>query len=154
MRSPLVSRLLIAAVLVAIAATGWWFRPQSGAATAPAFSYFDAARGPFTISLPTGGSLEAVEEVTVRNRVPGITQIISLAEEGSVVEKGDLLLELDSSDIEAKLSLAEIAYQQSLSAVAQQEDRLEVLESENTVRLRDTELATELGAKDLTKYRD
>lgn len=108
--------------------------------------------GTFTIALPAGGSLEAVDQVVVRNQVPGRTQIISLVREGTIVKQGDLLFELDSADIDNQLTQAEISYQQSLTNLAEQEERYEIQQSDNIIRLRDAELAVELAATDLGKY--
>ncbi|MBK1881527.1 efflux RND transporter periplasmic adaptor subunit [Luteolibacter pohnpeiensis] len=117
-------------------------------------AYVEAEPGDFTIALPTGGSLEAVNEVTVRNEVPGQTRIISLIKEGSFVKKGDLLIELDSEDIENRLNQAEISYQQSVTQVAESEERVGTIESENIIRLNDTELALEFAKQNLLKYRE
>lgn len=147
-RKPIISAavVLLSAGLWALVATS----RDSGQPAAEAFH--EVARGPFTIALTTGGSLEAVNEVTVRNLVPGRTQIISLIKEGSIVSKGDLLVELDSNDIENQLSQAEISYQQSVSSVAEQEERHETLISDNVIKVRDAELAAELAETDLQKY--
>lgn len=125
---------------------------QRGAGTAPKEAFHQAVRGPFTIALTTGGSLEATNEVTVRNLVPGRTQIISLIKEGSIVDEGDLLIELDSNDIENQLTQAEISLQQSLSSVAEQEERHDVLITDNVIKLREAELAVELAESDMKKY--
>ncbi|MFC7339353.1 efflux RND transporter periplasmic adaptor subunit [Haloferula chungangensis] len=117
-------------------------------------AYYKAEQGSFTIALPTGGSLEAVNEVKIRNKVPGRTRIISMVQEGSVVAKGDLLIELDSNDIENQLSQSEIAYQQSLAQVAELEERYDSLESENVIKLRDAKLALEFAKNDLKKYNE
>lgn len=147
-------KILVPAGAVLVAAAGFTFMPGRTSPEIGGPAYFSAERGSFTITLPTGGSLEAVNEVTVRNLVPGHTRIISLIKEGSLVKEGELLLELDSADIENRLSSAEISYQQSLSSVAEQEERVEVMKSENIIRLRDAELAVELSKQDLIKYQD
>lgn len=142
---------------VAVLATGagiWAVIPGKQNQEATAASFYKAERGPFTISLPTGGSLEAVDRVTVRNMVPGRTEIISLIKEGTVVKKGDLLVELDANGIEDQLSLAEIAYQQAVFAFSEQEERAEVLKSDNALKLRDAELAVKLAKQDHAKYVD
>jgi len=117
-------------------------------------SYFKAEQGSFTIALPTGGSLEAVNEVTVRNQVPGRTRISSMVKEGSIVAKGELLIELDSNDIENQLSQSEIAYQQSLAQAAELEEKYDSLKSENVIKLRDAELVLEFAKNDLKKYNE
>jgi len=154
-RRALRPKLLLPLGAVALAAGGWALIPGAGGPAEDGIAaYHRAEPGPFTVALPTGGSLEAVDEVTVRNRVPGNTQILSLVEEGSVVDKGDLLIELDASDIEDRLSQAEIAFQQSLSSVAEQEERYENLKTENVIKLRDAELALEFAETDLRKYNE
>ena len=61
-------------VVVAGAALGaWMILPGSGKKQSAITSFYKVERGPFTITLPTGGSLEAVDRVTVRNQVPGRT---------------------------------------------------------------------------------
>lgn len=144
-------KIVIPVAVVAVGITAWALLPGS-AKKNEASSLFKVQRGPFDISLPTGGSLEAVDRVTVRNLVPGRTEIISLIKEGTVVKKGDLLIELDSTGIEDALSLAEIAYQQAVFAYSEQEERFEVLKSDNALKLRDAELALELAKKDREKY--
>lgn len=117
-------------------------------------AYYKAEQGTFTITLPTGGSLEAINEVTVSNQIPGNTRIISLVKEGSIVTKGELLVEFDSNEIENQLSQAEIYYQQSLSAIAALEERTEGLKSEGVITLRDAKLAVEFAEKDLKKFNE
>ena len=139
-------------VLAVAGISAWALIPRGQDAGAATTSFFKVDRGPFTISLPTGGSLEAVDRVTVRNLVPGRTEIISLIKEGTIVKEGDLLIELDSNGIEDQLSLAEIAYQQAVFAYSEQEERFEVLKSDNILKLRDAELAVELAKQDHKKY--
>lgn len=140
--------------IVAAAVTLWITLPAQQNKENSLSAIHPAKKGDFTIILPAGGSLEAVDEVIVRNQVPGQTRIISLIKEGSVVQKGALLIELDSADIENRLSQAEIAYQQSLSQVAEQEERAETTESENVIRLNDMELALEFAIQNLGKYKE
>jgi HlyD family secretion protein len=148
-------KILTPLVVFAVAGGAWFMFPREGkTASEEAAAVFAAESGPFTVALPTGGSLEAVNQVKVRNRVPGNTQILSLVKEGSVVNKGDLLIELDSNDIENRLSQSEIAYQQSLSSVAEQEERFENVKSDNIIKLRDAKLALEFAETDLRKYKE
>lgn len=144
-------KILLPVALLAAGGLTWAFIPKTSKKDT-ATSFHKVERGPFTISLPTGGSLEAVDRVTVRNLVPGRTEIISLIKEGTVVKKGDLLIELDANNIEDQLSIAEIAYQQAVFSFSEQEERFEVLKSDNAIKLRDAELAVDLAKKDSEKY--
>ena len=148
-------KVLIPAGALALTCAAWPFVSGSnGNQKDNAEAYYVAEQGTFTIALPTGGSLEAVNEVTVRNQVPGHTRIISLVKEGTVVAKGELLIELDSNDIENQLSRSEIANQQSLAQVAEFEQRFEGLKSENIIKLSDANLAVEFALKDLKKFNE
>lgn len=148
------SRILLSLGFVAVSAAVWIFLPGEEVTDADHPAYHTVEKGAFIIALPTGGSLEAVDEVTVRNEVPGQTRIISIIDEGSFVEKGDLLVELDAADIENRLSQAEIFYQQSVSQVAEFEERVGTIESENVIRLNDFELALEFAKQNLVKYKE
>jgi HlyD family secretion protein len=147
-------KILIPALLTVLGVGLWAFIPGNRNHGEDTVSCYKIERGPFTISLPAGGSLEAVERVSVRNLVPGRTEIISLIKEGTIVKKGDLLIELDANSIEDQLTLAEIAYQQAVFAYSEQEERFEVLKSDNVLKLRDAELAVELAKQDRSKYVD
>lgn len=147
-------KFFVPAVVLVAGSGVWAVLPGKHKQEAAASSIFKIERGNFTISLPTGGSLEAVDRVTVRNLVPGRTEIISLIKEGTVVKKGDLLVELDANGIEDQLSLAEIAYQQAVFGYSEQEERVEVLKSDNILKLRDAELALQLAKQDQKKYVD
>ena len=146
---------LLVSALVVVLGVGLWAVVQGGRNQQDSTtSFYKIERGQFTISLPAGGALEAVDRVSVRNLVPGRTEIISLIKEGTIVKKGDLLIELDANSIEDQLTLAEIAYQQAVFAYSEQEERFEVLKSDNVLKLRDAELAVALAKQDRTKYVD
>ena len=147
-------KLVIPVAIAVVGIAAWLVLPGGRSSAEATTTCYQIERGPFTISLPAGGSLEAVERVSVRNLVPGRTEIISLIKEGTIVKKGDLLIELDSNSIEDQLTLAEIAYQQAVFSYSEQEERFEVLKSDNVLKLRDAELAVELAKQDRSKYVD
>ncbi len=69
-----------------------------------------AARGDFTVSLSENGKLAAKRSVTISApRIRGGLQIVKLAEEGSIVNKGDFLVQFDPTEQETKLRDAEAA---------------------------------------------
>ncbi len=69
-----------------------------------------AARGAFTVSLSENGKLAAKRSVTISApRIRGGLQIVKLAEEGSIVNKGDFLVQFDPTEQETKLRDAEAA---------------------------------------------
>jgi len=77
-----------------------WLKVVRGAEDpTSAYSTFVAKRGPLTISVLESGTISPQEKITLRNEVEGRTTIVSLVPDGSIVKKGDLLVELDSSTL-------------------------------------------------------
>ena len=69
-------------------------RPRKAQATG---TFYTAKKGDFLISVVEGGTLQAVNEVEIRNEVEGTARVIYFVPEGSYVKKGELLVELDSA---------------------------------------------------------
>ena len=55
------------------------------------------------VSVNEKGTLKAKRQLLVRPNVPGQAKIVSLVEEGITVEEGDVVCELDSTDIVSKI---------------------------------------------------
>ena len=106
------------------------------------------------VSITEGGSLEAVKEVTIVNEVQGQSQIIFLIPEGTYVKQGDLLVELDSSELKDRYSQQQINYQNSLAGFTKANEDLQINKSQNESNIRDAEMAVEFARIDLEKYRD
>ena len=87
--------LVVAIVLVVI-----WFKVvRGGEDTASSVATFVAKRGPLTISVLEAGALKAKDPEIIRNNLEGRATIISITGEGTRVNEGDLLVELDVSTL-------------------------------------------------------
>src|SRR6266702_2132697 len=71
-------------------------------------SFYEAKSGDFLVSVVEGGTLEAVNEISIRSEVEGIARIIFIVPEGTYVKMDDLLVELDSSSSEDAVNLQQI----------------------------------------------
>ncbi|MHC4561953.1 MAG: efflux RND transporter periplasmic adaptor subunit [Planctomycetota bacterium] len=71
-----------------------------GKGTSEQVAVFVAKRGPLTISVRESGQISSRDPVVLKSEVKGRTAILSLATEGSDVEEGDMLVELDASELE------------------------------------------------------
>ena len=60
---------------------------------------FTVMRGPLRINVVESGTIKAREQLIIKNEVEGKTSIIYLVPEGTQVEKGQLLIELDASGL-------------------------------------------------------
>ncbi|MEW6304139.1 MAG: efflux RND transporter periplasmic adaptor subunit [Verrucomicrobiota bacterium] len=117
-------------------------------------AYHTVERGDFLISIVEGGTLKAVNDVTVRSELEGSAAIISIVPEGTYVKQGDLLVELDASDIKDRLQQQEVAYQNSQFAYVQAKESLSIQKSVNDSNIKDAELRVEFAKSDLEKYKE
>jgi multidrug efflux system membrane fusion protein len=107
-------RILI--LLAAAAGAGWWFYPREGAepparrggnaATVMPVVAVPAAMGDIDIALNALGTVTSLATVTIKSQISG--QLVRVAyQEGQMVNKGDLLAEIDSRPYELALTQAQ-----------------------------------------------
>ncbi len=97
--------VVVVLLLIASAVGGFyaWRKSSSGASKKVNLIFATVERGTFIHEVNGKGSAESAKNVDVASQVEGQATVIFLIDEGSDVKKGDLLVELDSSDIEEKL---------------------------------------------------
>ncbi|MBN2506443.1 MAG: efflux RND transporter periplasmic adaptor subunit [Verrucomicrobia bacterium] len=130
-----------------------WFlvRPTfRGAASAAAV--YEVKRGDFLVTIVEGGSLEAVNEIVIRNEVEGAARIIYIVPEGSFVKKGELLVRLDTADATDRVNQQEIAYEKAKAAFVQAEKNLEIERSVVQSSIDAAELKVRFAELDLEKF--
>jgi len=105
-------------VILVLVAAGWWWQ---GGDDATRDLYVQPERGPFRVTVTTTGELQAKRSVRITGpsgaRSAGIFQmeISRLVDEGTVVEKGDFVAELDRSEVMGKMQEARIELQKAES---------------------------------------
>lgn len=109
-------------------------------------------RGRFLVSVVEGGNLEAVNEVVVRNELEGNSRIIYIIPEGSIIKKGDLLVELDAGEADDALNQQQITYERSLADFVAAENNVVITKSTVDSNVRAAELAAEFAEMDLAKF--
>jgi HlyD family secretion protein len=114
--------------------------------------FFEVKRGDFLISIVEGGTLEAVDEVSIRSEVEGTARIIFIVPEGSYVKSGDLLVELDSASSQDAVNLQQINVEKAQFALIQAEQQLEIQKSVVDSETQAAELKVEFAASDLEKF--
>ena len=73
-------------------------------------------RGSLRITVVERGNLESANSVSLKSEVEGRPTILWLIEEGTMVQPGDLLCELDTSQIEDELFEQELAVERARAA--------------------------------------
>lgn len=105
------TRTVIAAGIgvAALAAAAFWVR-----AGADAGMVVEVTRGELTARLTSSGTLKPIQSITYRSPVPGRDiEIRDLAPEGSRVNAGDVLVRLDTTDLEIELARARQDHRQA-----------------------------------------
>lgn len=113
---------------------------------------FAVRRGPLRISVTESGTIKAREQVIVKSEVEGRTSIMTLIPEGTRVKKGDLLVELDGSQLLDSRIDQEITVQNAEAAFIGARENLEVVRNQAQSDVDVAELTLEFAKLDLAKY--
>lgn len=90
----------------------------------------------------------------MESKVEGTTTIISIVDEGTIVEVGDVVCELDSAPFKEKAKQQEITVTQAEAAMAQAVEALEIQKKQNESDIAAAELKWELAKLDLEKFKN
>ncbi len=115
-------------------------------------STFEARKGPLRISVTEAGTIQAREKIIVKNEVEGNTSIIYIVDEGTKVKKGDLLVELDSSNLVDQRIDQEIKVQNADASYISARENLAVTENQAKSDVDKAQLAYDFAKQDLDKY--
>jgi HlyD family secretion protein len=141
--------LLGLAIVMAVLMAAAWLRPSK---TQASNSFFTVKKGDFLISVVEGGTLQAVNEVIIRNEVEGTARVIFIVPEGSYVKKGGLLVELDSASAQDQVNQQLIAVEKAQFALIQAEEQLEIQKSIVESEIRAGDLKLRFAQMDLEKF--
>jgi len=113
---------------------------------------FSAKRGPLRISVIESGTIEAREQVIIKNEVEGKTSILFLITEGTRVKKGDLLVELDGSSLVDEKIDQQIRVQNAEAAYIGAREELAVVKNQAQSDVDKAQLGYDFSKEDLKKY--
>ena len=155
----LMRKLVIAGVLLALALLAGVFafsdrRGRRDEAARATELYVRAEEGPLVINLEEKGEIAPSQQLILKSEVQGRSSIIYIVPEGSMVRKGDLLVELDSSSkVDEKVN-QEITLQNAESNFNVARENLEIVRNQADS---DVELAEQdkiFAQEDLVKYEE
>lgn len=108
----------------------------------------------FEVVLNVQGHLDSQSNATLSSQVEGTTTIISIVPEGTWVEQGDVVCELDSSTLSEQQKQQQIDVTQAESKLTQASEAFEIQEKQNESDIAAARLAFDLSKLDLVKYED
>lgn len=144
-------RLIALAALLICAAAYVGFQRWRTPAPTPS-QFHKVKRGDLLISIVEGGALRAVKESIIRSEFEGISRIISIVPEGSYVKEGQVLVELDSSELKDRVNQQEVTYQNNEFAFIQAKENLSIQQNLVESQIKEAELRVEFAKSDLDKY--
>ncbi len=144
--------IVVVVLLVAAGATTIFFGMGRDKLSIETGSTYKVTRGDLRISVVESGNLKAKKSVEIECDVEGRATIVYLIPEGTFVKEGELLVELDSSDLEERLTTQEISYESAKASLVQAEENLKIQDSQNTSDILAGELAVRFAQNELDKF--
>lgn len=111
-----------------------------------------ARRGPLVISEIVRGNLAAKNSLTLRNEIEGRTTILTLVDEGTLVEPGDVVVELDTAELADRLVVQRIAQQNAAADYTKAREQLAIQRIQNESDIAEAKLQLSFARMDLEKY--
>ena len=143
----------VAAVVVIIAFGAVRIKSlRSGGGSTGNHATFVVERGPLRISVTQSGTIKARDQVVLKSEVEGRTSILWLIPEGTAVKKGDLLVELDGSQLMDNRIDQQIIVQNAEAAFIGARENLAVVENQARSDIDIADLTLRFANLDLKKY--
>ncbi len=153
-------RIVIITVAIFVLVLFWMYyrgRESRLALRSGGDSFYPAARQDMTISFIEAGSIKAKKAVSIRSEVEGNTSIVSIIPEGTIlteddVEKGTVILELDTSGAKQDLNRQMIDYNTAMANLTEARENLDIQKNQNESDIQQGRLAVKFAMLDLQKY--
>jgi HlyD family secretion protein len=113
---------------------------------------FVVKEGPLRISVTESGTIQAREQIIIKSELEGEATVLFLIEEGTNVTKGDLLVELDASNLMDQKIDQLIQVENTEAAFIGERENLAVVENQAQSDIDLAELTLEFARQDLKKY--
>jgi HlyD family secretion protein len=150
--------------LAGMIAIGWYSKPYWPDFGPPKqeLVYYTVTKADLPIVVTERGYLESQEQTSIKCKVEtydrrsgttGVT-VLSIVPNGSLVKKGDVLVELDSAAIRDRLETESLELQSDRSSLEQADARKKNQLTQNETSLAEAELALELAKLNRDMYRD
>ncbi len=125
---------------------------DAASATHTAPDIFTVKRGDLRIHITESAELRASQETRVKSEVEGQATVIYLIPEGTRVDKGEKLVELDVSSLEDKLATQKITVTRAKAALVNAQQDMKILEKEIAADAAEARSKVEIAEIDLEKF--
>ena len=139
-----ISAVVLLALVAGIAGTS-----SSGKVVMPTFP---VTRNSLAIAVSERGTVKSRQQEIIKCKVEGQTTIIYLVDEGNRVQKGDLLVELDSSKLDDQKVVQQINVQNAEANFIRSRESLEVAKNQAQADVAKAQTDAQFATEDLKKY--
>lgn len=144
--------MAVVGVVIAVAAVAAIVLLAPGAAESKQELFARVKRGTLVISVSESGTIKSREQVVLKSETEGRTTILSLIAEGTHVEPGDLLVELDSSRLKEQKTTQEISVLNAEANYIRARENREIARSQGISDVAQAKLDVQFAKLDLEKY--
>ncbi len=148
---PLAAALLGLVALAVIAVPAYRRLNPTATDTAPVFQ---AAKGLLEITVTESGTISPSEQLVLKSELEGHSTILYLIREGTEVKTGDLLVELDVTNLEDRRIEQSILAENAEASFIRSRETLDVVKSQAQSDVEKAELALQFAREDLEKYKE
>jgi HlyD family secretion protein len=120
--------VLLAAAILGTAAWGY---TRNRAAASDTILTYTVAPGHMDVALKLAGEFKAMRNVEIRNEVDGVSTIVFIVPEGTIVEQGEELVRLASDTIKDRVEDARIRVENAKAALVNSQASLTIQEKQN-----------------------
>jgi len=113
---------------------------------------YEVQQGPLTISVDVAGTIQARNKEIIKNELEGSSTILFIIPEGERVKQGDLLVELDVSNLIDQRVDQQIKVQNAEAAFINARENLAIVESQAQSDIDKAVLVYDFANQDLKKY--
>jgi HlyD family secretion protein len=141
-----------------VLAGGWgyerWGGEEDAGRSASDEMLFTVRRGNLNVTLKENGTLVAKDAQKISSGTDSGSKITYLIEEGTNVEEGDLLCELDPSDVETQIERLEQEVIEANLRVNTSHTELEIQKAENTANIDKARIALDKAQQEKERYEE
>jgi HlyD family secretion protein len=142
------------AVLLLLGVGGWWYKAHGGSESNSPLNgtFYSVIPVDLDVKIAKDGELAAISNIDVQCHVEGQNTITYVIPEGSNVQKGDVLVTLDSSAIKHKVDDLKASLDTAQANLVTAQQMEEIQKSQNAANLDAAQVSLELAKLDLEAY--
>ncbi len=153
-KKPAKKKKVIISCIVLALVCGTWLLVRGREKKSEPVPVFAVQNGPLTIAVTSSGSLQSRDKVVISSELEGNNTVIWVIDEGTNVQRGDLLLEFDASALIDKRNEQEIVVANAESSKTIAQEKLGITKGDCEAATLEREVDLTLAKMSLQKYQE